>query len=255
MRRLSFLLLLVPCMLFAQENQEYMVFENALISVHPAKTTDFEKAVATHNKTYHADETYGARVYWVANGPNVGKYVWAMGPLPWSAMDSRPSKEGHDDDWNTNVLPHMMAEGNQTYWKFHADKSHFPANFELKNLWVRTYDIKRFKNAKAMELATKIHKTIAEKMSGETFGVYTNEFASMADPQDIAFVNFFDNSGWIGQDGKFAEHYDAVHGEGSFQELISEWESVTNGMTSNELWIFRPDLSGLGASVDVAQRQ
>lgn len=166
MRRLSLLLLLIPCMLLSQES-EYMVFENALIAVHPAKTKDFEKAVANHNKTYHADDTYGARVYWIANGPNVGKYIWAMGPIPWSAMDSRPSKDGHDDDWNNNVLPHMMADGNQTYWKFHADKSHFPANFELKNLWVRTYDIKRFKNEKVMELAASIHKTVSEKMSGK----------------------------------------------------------------------------------------
>lgn len=255
MKKLSLILVLLPLLLLAQESDQYMVFENALISVHPAKVADFEKGVAAHNKKYHAEGTYGARVYWIGNGKNVGKYIWAMGPIPWAAMDNRPAQEGHDEDWNANVLPYMMAEGDQHYWRFHPDKSNFPANFELKNLWVRTFDVKRFKQEDAMALIAKIQKAMVEKMPEETFGVYTNEFPTMKDHQDLAFVNFFGSSAWIGEDGKFPEHYEATHGEGSFKQLLADWEEVTHGTYTNELWIFRPDLSGLGGMVEVAERQ
>lgn len=255
MKKLSLLLLLLPCFLLSQESDQYLVIENALISVHPAKVTEFEKGVAAHNKKFHADATYGARVYWIGNGKNVGKYMWVMGPLPWAAMDQRPAQDGHDEDWNTNVLPHMMAEGDQHYWRFHPDKSNMSSNFEIKNLWVRTFDVKRFKQEGTMELIGKIQKAMVDKMPGEVFGVYTNEFPTMKDRQDLAFVNFFDNSSWIGEDSKFTEHYEATHGEGSFAQLLSDWEDVTHGTYSNELWVFRPDLSGLGAAVDVTQRQ
>ena len=255
MRNLVFLMLLVPLLVISQTTDEYMVFENATITVHPSKVADFEKGVAAHNKKFHTDEIYGARVYWVSNGKNVGKYIWAMGPLPWSAMDGRPAQEGHDEDWQNNVLPYMELDADQTYWRFHPDKSNFPNAFDLKNLWVRTFDMKRFTGEKSDKLLAMIHKTMVEKMGDETFGVYSNEFPSMTDKKDIAFVNFFSNSGWIGEDGKFAEKFNEVHGEGSFANFLKEWEAITHGTSTNEIWVYREDLSGLGPAVDVAARQ
>lgn len=255
MRNLILLVLLVPFLVISQTSDEYMVFENAMITVHPSKVADFEKGVAAHNKQFHSDGTYGARVYWISNGKNVGRYIWAMGPLPWAAMDDRPAQEGHDEDWNTNVLPYLELDSDQTYWRFHPDKSNFPATFALKNLWVRTFDMKRFTSEKSNELLAMIHKTMVEKMPEETFGVYTNEFPSMSDKKDVAFVNFFSNSAWIGEDGKFTEKFEEVHGEGSFKNFLTEWEAITEGTSSNEIWVFREDLSGLGPTVDAAARQ
>ena len=91
MKKLMYWLFLIPFMALAQNpqqsNPQYTVFENAILTPQPDKVQQFEEGMAAHNKKFHASEPYGARVYYISNGPNVGKYMWAMGPLPWSAMD------------------------------------------------------------------------------------------------------------------------------------------------------------------------
>ncbi|MGB5269512.1 MAG: hypothetical protein WBN52_03330, partial [Eudoraea sp.] len=88
MRKFLYLMLLFPFLVISQGAQEYMVMENVMLTAIPTKTAEFEAGLAAHNKKYHAEGAHGARVYWISNGKNAGKYIWAMGPLPWSAMDS-----------------------------------------------------------------------------------------------------------------------------------------------------------------------
>jgi len=255
MKKLFYLLLLLPMLVIAQNNQGYAVIENGMITAHPAKIKQFETGVAAHNKKYHAEGAYGARVYWISNGTNIGKYMWVMGPLPWSAFDNRPAKEGHDDDWNTNVLPYVIPEGDQTYWKFNANLSNFSKDFTINKLLVDVYDLKRFQNEKMNELMVKIQKVMVTKFPDDAFGIYTNEFSSMDDGKDMAFVSFFNKMGWLGEDGKFPQKYDEVHGEGSFGNFLKEWGEISHGKRASELWIFREDLSGLSGEVKAATRQ
>ena len=254
MRKLFFLALLIPAFIVAQNNNEYAVFENGMLTANPTKVKEFEKGMAAHNKKYHANGIYGARVYFISNGPNVGKYIWAMGPLPWSAFDKRPSLQGHDDDWNANVAPYMLANGNQTYWKFHADLSNFPKDFNLNKLLVDMYDIKRFKTSAVLKLLKKIEKVMKTKYANASYGMYTNELPSTKDGRDLAFVSFFENSGWMGEDREFAKKYDEVHGEGSFGYFLKEWKELTNGSES-EIWVYREDMSGLNSKVIAVTRK
>ncbi|MCF4102533.1 hypothetical protein L1I30_12730 [Gillisia sp. M10.2A] len=249
MKSLFYWMLLVPLLVISQENQEYGVLENAMLTAAPAKIQQFESGIAAHNKKFHASGPYGARVYWISNGPNVGKYIWVMGPLTWSAFDSRPAAEnGHDADWNMNVLPYILPESDQTYWKFESGLSNFSQGFTIKNLLVDMYDIKRFQKEKVMKMMEKIKKVMVEKFPEETYGMYTNILPSTKDGRDLAYVSFFEKSAWMGEDGKFPEKYNEVHGAGSFESFLKEWGEVSQGQQS-ELWIFRPDLSGLSGEV------
>ncbi|MGB5320516.1 hypothetical protein [Eudoraea sp.] len=254
MKKFILLLLLLPVICLSQESAEYMVMENAMITPHPQKVSEFEAGVAAHNKKYHAEGAFGSRIYWISSGKNAGKYMWVMGPLPWSAMDDRPAQAGHDEDWNKNVIAYTLAEGEVTYWKFHPQFSNFPKDFDLKYLSVFMVDFKRFKYPEMIDILEKVTKVNKMKNPDEAYGVYTNEMSDSNDSKDMAFVNFFDSYGWMGQDDTFSKEFDEVHGEGSFAKFLKDVESATNG-ESSELWIYREDLSGLGANIPSLERQ
>lgn len=252
--KIIYALLIFPIILFAQNQEGYAIMENAMITPNPAKITEFESGIAAHNKKFHATGTYGARVYWISNGPNVGKYMWVMGPLPWGALDQRPAQEGHEADWNTKVLPFIMAEGDQDYWRFHPELSSFPADFDLKNLLIFIVDIKRFENANFIEkVVKKVQKVYMEQYPDRPYGVYTNEMANMSG-KDFAWVDFFSDSAWMGESDTFAQKFEAVHGSGSFANFLKDVEATTLG-EKEELWIYREDLSGLSANVPAIERQ
>ena len=103
MKNLFYTMLLLPFLVLAQNSQESLVLENVMLTVHPEKIAEFEAGIAAHNKKFHSDGPYGARVYNILNGKNAGKYMLIMGPLPWSAMDGRPTSKEHTDDNNKNI--------------------------------------------------------------------------------------------------------------------------------------------------------
>ncbi len=246
MKKIILLLLVLPLLAIGQNTSEYTVFEIGMLTANPAHVKQFEAGMAAHNKKYHSDDVYGARIYIINNGPNVGKYLWVMGPLPWSAFDNRPAKEDHDDDWKTNVLAYANADGNQTYWKSEPALSNFSRDFKVKNLLVDFYDVKRFKGKQALEILGKIKKVMSEKFPNEIYGIYTNEFPSTKVGRDILYISFFEKSAWLGQDLEFAKKYDEVHGKGSFETFLKDWEALTDG-SETELWTFSPELSGKGS--------
>lgn len=253
MKNVFYFMLLVPFLVTSQNTEAYTVIENVMLTPDPAKITEFEAGMAAHNKKYHAEGTYGARVYWISNGKNAGKYMWNMGPLPWSAMDTRPAQDGHDADWNTNVTAHALADGDVNYWRFHPEFSNFSKDFTLKNLFVFVIDIKRFKSMDFINILKKVQKVYEEKRPDQLYGGYMNEMANM-DGQDFAWVEFFDKSAWMGKEDKFPQDFEEVHGAGSFAKFLTELEDATHG-EKQELWIFREDLSGLGGEIQAASRQ
>lgn len=251
-KKLIFTMLLLPFLAISQKSSEYSVFENALLTANPTQISQFEKGIAAHNKKYHSDGAYGVRVYWISNGPNTGSYLWSMGPFHWSSLDNRPAqKEGHDEDWDKNVLAYSTpGSGTQTYWKAHDEFSRFPKDFIIKNMAVDYYDIKRGKSEDAMKLVEKIHKMYAEKAPNETFGIYSNEFSSTKEGRDLAVISFFDKSAWLGENQDITNKYEEMYGKGSFAQFLKDWLDVTDG-GETEIWLFRPDLSGISGDVKV----
>ena len=255
MKKLFYLLLLAPLLVLSQEYQEPLVFQNVMLTVEPGHTKAFETALATHNKKFHGDGLYQANVYTINSGKNAGRYMWNMGPLPWSAMDDRPSTEnGHDADWDANIVPHLSNEVDVNYWRFHPQYSDFSEDFTLKNLSVFMIDIKPFKDMDFMNnVITKVNKVYSEKRPEQRRGVYTNELGN-ADGLDFAWVDFFGSMAWMGKEDNFPQQFEEVHGEGSFAGFLKDVEATTDGQKT-ELWSFRADLSGTDGEVKTADRQ
>lgn len=255
MKRVLMTLLLLPFLVSAQDYEEPVVLQNVMLSVMPGHIQEFEKAVAAHNKKFHPAGPYQALVYSIGSGKNAGKYMWNMGPLPWSALDGRPASDsGHDADWDANVVPHLTGDVDVNYWRFHPNLSNFSKDFTLKNLSVFIVDVKRFKDMDFMNnVVKKVNEVYAKKMPDHVHGAYTNELGN-AEGLDFAWVDFFDSMAWMGKEDKFAQYFEEIHGTGSFQKFLKEVEATTNGQRT-ELWSFRKDLSGTDGTVEAASRQ
>lgn len=255
MRKLLYTLLLLPFLVGAQDYQEPVVLQNVMLTVAPGHTKAFEEGLAAHNKKFHKEGPYQAMVYSINSGENAGKYMWNMGPLPWSAMDSRPAEDnGHDADWDTKVVPHLTGDVDVNYWRTHPDLSDFSKDFTLKNLSVFMIDVKPFKDMDFMnKVVKKVHKVYSEKMPEQRRGVYTNELGS-TDGLDFAWVDFFDSMAWMGREDKFLQQFEEVHGEGSFATFLADVQATTNGQNT-ELWSFRKDLSGTDGTVKAVGSQ
>lgn len=253
MRKLLFTMFLLPLMMTAQTNED-LIFENVMLTVNPEKILEFEAGIAAHNKKFHGDGPYGARVYNVLNGQNAGKYMLVMGPLPWSAMDARPSGKDHTDDNNKNINKYLMPDVEVNYMKMHPELSNFSKDFEIKNLSVFMIDVKRFKEQDFLEkVLKKVVQVYKEKMPDQQYGIYSNEMNNM-DGMDFGWVDFFDSSSWLAQEDKFVQNFEEVHGAGSFSGFLSDLEATTHG-DRTEIWQLRNDLSGTGPAVVAMTRQ
>ncbi len=251
MKNLLTLALLLPLLMVAQENQQAAIFMNVVLTPQPDKIEAFEAGVAAHNKKYHTEGTQQVGVFWIASGKNSGKYVWSLGPTSWAAMDeSNNYSEEHTKDWNNNVAANAYAEMETTYWKNDPSHSNFTKDFELKNLAIFMLDIKRFKHQEFNALLDKVHKVFKTKDPDQQWGTYSNELANK-DDADFVWIDFFEKSAWMGQEDKFPQWFEEVHGAGSFAPFLKDFEAVTNE-DMQEIWLFREDLSGRPGKVMVS---
>ena len=115
-------------------------------------------------------------------------------------------------------------------------------------------DVKRIKQQDFIEkVLKKVSKVYKEKMPDQLFGVYSNEMNNM-DGMDFAWVDFFENSSWLGKENKLPQYFEEVHGAGSFAQFMTDVEATTDG-DRTEIWELRNDLSGSSAQVKSATRQ
>ena len=254
MKKLLYTLVLLPLLALSQNTQESLVIENVMLTANPEKIAEFEAGIAAHNNKFHAEGPYGARVYNIQNGKNAGKYMLIMGPFTWGSIDSRPASQEHTDDNNKNVNQYLTSEVEVNYMKMHPELSNFSRDFEINKVSVFMIDIKRFKQKEFMDkVISKVVKVYKEKMPEQLYGIYTNEMNNM-DGMDLGWVNFFDSSSWLGEEDKFLQYFEEVHGTGSFPGFLADVEATTHGDWL-EIWTLRKDLSGPDAKVISATPQ
>lgn len=253
MKKLIYLLLLCPLLVVSQPGTE-LIFEIGTLTVSPANVKQVEAAMGAHNKKYHASGASGVRVYVVQTGSEAGSYKWVMGPAPWSSLDNRPQDEAHNTDWQDNVARHLGESGNTEYIRFDPKLSRFPKDFNADKLFIRYIDVARGKMKEVNEILKQIHRVYAEKIPGETFGIYYNEIPSTSSGRDITVTSFFNSYSWMAQDDNFDAKYDEIFGKGKAAKMWTAWQAATVGMES-EIWEYREDLSGLPPMIKVAERQ
>ncbi len=207
MKKLIYFILLSPIWAFAQTPVQDLIFEISTMRATPEHGSQVDNAMGVHNKKYHASGPHGVRVYVVASGTHSGEYKWVMGPAPWSALDTRPDDDAHNNDWENNVARYLEPQGNTEYIRFDPKVSRFPADFNVNKLVVWYVGIARGKTDKVKEILEKVHKVYKEKIPGETYGIYYNELGSSSSGRDLVIVSFFDKYAWMSNDDGFEAKY------------------------------------------------
>ncbi|MEO5905272.1 MAG: hypothetical protein ABIQ11_01000 [Saprospiraceae bacterium] len=253
MKNFLILLLCVPVMGLCQTS-EPLIFEIVTMNVGKADASHVENAMGAHNKKYHPSGPSGVRVYTVESGEDAGAYKWVMGPGPWSALDNRPDDPAHNSDWEDNVDRYLEPGEDVEYIRFDPSRSRFPADFNVSKLWVQQIDVARGKMDEMKALLTKLQKVFAEKLPGQSYGIYYNELPSTSSGKDITIVYFFDKYAWLGIDDGLDAKYDEVYGKGSNEAFWNEWRENTVSVET-EIWEYDADLSGMPALVKAAERQ
>ena len=250
--------MLLPIFSFSQDEKattSYTMFESMYMKPKIGARKALSEKLGAHNKRFHASGPHGTRMYHVRNGKHTGSLVWLMGPCTWSQHDHRPQDQAHDDDWRDNVLPLMESISQGEYWKLDSKLNHFPEpKFELAKQRIWVIDIRPFESHRFRALLEKVKDVDTKDASKDAWGLYWNQLQSTNSGRDAAIVWFFDKWSWLDEDDQFSQRYEKVHGPGSWRIFLREWEEVVAGMEV-ELRTYIPEMSGLGATVDLTARQ
>lgn len=227
---------------YAQDGGAYM-YETIYLTPIPGKISELNKGLSAHNKKYHGEGDYTAFVQTVLSGAHSGDYVWVMGPGNFARLDSRPAIGGHDDDWNTNVMPHISKISDAGYW-VRDDKAHYtPKDYSGDKIRIREYKVKQGMNQKAGEMFTKITEVYSEKAYDRTLALYWNQFPT-ADNGNMVSVSGFSKWALFDKESTFDADFESINGSGSWAKWIAEWQSLLE-WTDQEVRATIPELGGI----------
>lgn len=212
---------------FAQNENEKKttVVESIYILPKRGMSDQFEKAVTTHNEKFHPDGDYVAGLRRIDYGDKAGWYVWIMGPTNYAAIDSRPVKEnGHSADWDKTVDPTVERYGSVNLWNLN-DKLSFGKDILIKSKHYEAWgiNIKKGQYYRFETLAKKLMKT--SKSLGYAFLIFNNPVHTMHSP-DVGMVWNFDSYADWSTDIGFKKEFEKIYGEGSWQNMYTEWMDI-----------------------------
>lgn len=243
MKRLSILLVMVaPLVATAQDAPDYAMFETNYLKPLPDKSEEFGEALANHNKTFHQDGPYQAIVAWVVNGERTGQIKWIMGPTTFTHLDNRPNDDAHTDDWLQNVMSLTDGSSYTEYWVHEPDMSYNSDGVFNPIVRVRYIDVTRDEGYRFRQLIMKIREVQVQKNYPQEWNVYRNRLWT-DDGRDWAFVTSFNSWSEMDHDRRFAADYPEVHGVGSWDQFLEEWEDVVDG-AYDEFRQLIPEMSG-----------
>jgi hypothetical protein len=196
-----------------------------------------------HNKKYHNTAPYTALVWNVSTGPRAGDIVWMMGPCTFTDLDSRPSADGHDDDWMHNVLPYVKDVGTGEYWRRDDDLS-MPSDDGKPIIRVRFMVVNQEEDHRVDGLLEQISKTVKEMEGDFSWSVYDNMFRQGSIGRHIALVTGFNNWAALDEDGNFGEVFNKIYGEDAVRKFGEEMADVFED-SYDEYWTLMPELSGM----------
>ncbi len=242
MKKLKFLIVLLLAGITTYGQDSYIMYETMYIKPKSSKIKEFNEALATHNKKFHAEGPNAVAIQQVANGSRAGQLVWVMGPLTFTDLDHRPSDEAHMDDWNA-VMPFIDEVTEVEYWRMDPDLSYTPEGWNYTpKIHIRSWQLKHGKSEEFLGIMKKIVEVFRAKEYDNSWHVYWNYFQT-GNGRDIAGVFGFDKWAFYDEDPVFFKDFEDIHGEGSWEETYEIMTQVTVEMTE-ELREVIPELSG-----------
>jgi len=219
---------------FAQEEESYAMAEIIYIDVKVGMEKAFVSAVKEHNAMYHKEGPYAAGLDVILSGNESGWYVWSMGPHTFTDLDNAPGEGAHADHWDAKIAPKIQSYGRQEYWKINSDLTYMSSEDEMKYSTIWFIDVKRGDYYRFKALMTKINEAYKKKGKG-SMRVFNNQFDDN-DGRDVAISwdvrNFAEMDD---KDGGVKKVYEEINGEGSWDNMIDEWEDITVSI-NQQLW-------------------
>lgn len=239
------LLLLSFCVIAAyaaSAQQSYRMYEMMYMTVKPGQEKAFEKAVAVHNKKFHAQAPYKVTIAEVELGSHTGDYTWVMGPLTFTDLDGRPADEQHETDWSSTVLPFVEKQSGVDYWKIDDKLSYTtPEAANSERRMITYYDIAPGKAYRFDELVKKVVKVYQDKKYKDNFTYMSNSF-NTGNHRDVMIVNFFDKYSYFDVENPMSKDFEEIFGKGSWSQFMAEYNEIVVS-SSDEIRRRRADLS------------
>lgn len=243
--RLCFLLGLLAAALAAPpaaSAQDYVQYEVQFMTPKTDALGELNDAMAAHNQEYHSGGPYHANVWYVVNGPRTGQLVWAMGPVTFGELDSRPAAGGHDDDWQDNVVPHLEPEGDVSYWRQVDDVSYLADQVLHPILRIRGFKVAPGHMADFMEQRRQV-KEVAEAKGWTRSSIVTfPRFRPQSGP-DVVLITPFDAWADLDEAAPFRSDFIEVHGQTAWQRWIDTNQAIIED-SWDEYHQLLPELSG-----------
>lgn len=234
--------LFIAVSLIAFGQSDYKMLE--LVYLEPLPGADLEaasKAMAEHNKKFHAEEPYKASVWSNLTGSRVGTWVWAMSPANFTAYDSRPAGKEHDADWDKTIAPYFKMVDNE-YWRLDDKLTYEPENFKKGGMVIWTiFDIKPGDSYRFKAILEKISEVYKAKKYDYNFDVYWNQFENK-NGRDVGIEVMFEKWSFMDEDHAMKKDFEEVHGEGSWWKIIEEYRDVVVS-AEDELSVLMPEMS------------
>lgn len=219
----------IPIVLSQDDDKTYQMYESIYILAKQGAADNFENGVKEHNEMYHAEEPYTAWLDAIVTGPKTGWYVWMMGPCMFSHLDDRPAGE-HDDHWAEKVTPHVQKVSNIEYWRMSADLSYRAEGDSSMMAEVWYVDVARGEYYRFKSLMEKVQAAFEKQAKGSMM-VFNSSFNG-GNGRDVAIVWPFQNWAALDDDDSIKEPFEELYGEGSWQNLLDEWEEVAEEVVS-----------------------
>ncbi len=237
MRKYLFMLLLIPIIGIGQTKT--ILTTNRLFAKND-KVSEFEKALANHSQKYHTGDLRW-RVWSIQSGPDAGGYMVTEGPSTWSALDSRNDiSPEHTNDWEKNVLPLTVGQGQSGYYDFQPDLSTVQLTDYADKIVINHMTAKPGKINSVINLEQRFKKVW--EAGKESVAVYSAVFSG--EPGFIQVTRLKDGLKELASDYRkpMAERFNDTNGAGSFDTWLKDYSDAVQSRWS-ELLIYKPKLS------------
>jgi hypothetical protein len=213
------------------ENKSYDMYSLLMLKPKRGHEKDFEAGVKLHNEKWHASGPHSARLSSISYGPGSdGWYVWGMGPLTYTDLDTEPAgKKEHDDDWSKNVDPHVETYGEASLWKLQDKLSYTPPNYMPDRIDVWSINIKQGKRDQFADNIEKLKVVWEEKKYPFSFRVFYSDLWN-SNGADASIVFSFSNFAQFDADIPIRADYDAKYGTGSWDTWWDVFNQTVEGV-------------------------
>ena len=228
---------------FAQA--DYEMWQVIYIKPKLDKVDLFRKALAAHNKKYHATGANKVGVSSIITGPNSGEYVWVMGPTTWTKLDGAPGEGEHTIDLEKNINPNCESIGETMYWRGVKEVSYeSPGSAAFKKSRMRASYIYPGQMERFIGLMKQVVEVCKVKKYPGSFAMAAREgLAAAPRPNAVTFTSFDKWAFW--DSDTFAKDFEEVNGSGSWHRFLEEIGlCMDRTLTYDEMSETVPELGG-----------